>query len=255
MSATGGNRAAWREALRGCFVGHRGFQAAAPENTLKAVGEAGRRGFAMCEVDPGISSDGVWFLMHDRTVDRTTDGSGDLADLPADRIDGLRIEGHPALVASDEVLHPPRFLSVVKEAAYWDMGLNVDGAKFPWDRRLAETLWSMLLEGGIAHRSAISLPGAADRATFARYAPDLPVIWASDVGTVDEDLVIAERRHRHPIMAYRSSRLTDAVMQKCNAADVPVYVWAADDFRDANRWLRAGATFIETDCEFPEGMW
>jgi glycerophosphoryl diester phosphodiesterase len=244
-----------RDGVQRGFVGHRGLQAAGPENTLKAVTEAGRRGFVMCEVDPGISADGVWFLMHDSTVDRTTDGSGRLSALTAERIDALTVVGHGGLVAPEETLHPPRFAAVVQEAAFWGMGLNVDGGKFRWDQHLAETLWMMLLEGGIAHRSAISLPRAADRATFARFAPALPVIWASSVSTVDEDLIAAKKRHRDPIMAYPSSTLSEAVIRRCSAAGVPVYVWAADDFSLANRWLRAGATFIETDCELPGGMW
>jgi glycerophosphoryl diester phosphodiesterase len=237
------------------FVGHRGLQAAAPENTLKAITDAGRHGMVMCEVDPGISSDGVWFLMHDASVDRTTGGTGDLGGLPAALIDALTIRGPAGTTSPDEVLHPPRLVSAVREAAYWGMGLNVDGGKFRWNEELALTLWDVLLNGGIAHLSAISLPFAADRATFAQYVPDLPVIWASSVSTVDQDLRTARENHRYPIMAYESSLLHDAAIAQCNAAGVPVYVWAADSFRDANRWLRAGVTFVETDFELPGGEW
>jgi glycerophosphoryl diester phosphodiesterase len=237
------------------FVGHRGLQAAAPENTLKAIAEAGRHGFVMCEVDPAISSDGVWFLMHDETVDRTTDGTGPLWSLPSGEVERLRIVSEPALMAPDELLHPPRFMSAAQEAGYWGMGLNVDGGKFPWTAPLAEAVWGMLLAAGIADRSAISLPSADDRATFARVVPELAVIWATDVGSVHADIAAARERHRHPILAYRSTTLTEDAIRACNAAAIPVYAWAADTFRDANRWLRAGVTYVETDCELPEGRW
>jgi glycerophosphoryl diester phosphodiesterase len=237
------------------FVGHRGLQAAAPENTTKAIAEAGRHAFVMCEVDPAISSDGTWFLMHDETVDRTTDGSGPLSSLLAGEVERLRIVSDPELMDPDEVLRPPRFMSAAREAGYWGMGLNVDGGKFPWTSRLAEELWTMLLAAGIAHRSAISLPSADDRVTFARVVPELPVIWATEVDSVHEDIAVARDLHRHPILAYRSSTLTEDAIRACNAADVLVYAWAADTFRDANRWLRAGVQYVETDCELPEGRW
>ncbi len=235
------------------FVGHRGLQAAGPENTLKAIAEAGRHGFVMCEVDPAISSDGVWFLMHDQTVDRTTDGRGPLSSLHAAEVDRLRIVSEPALMDPDEVLHPPRFMSAAVEAGSWGMGLNVDGGKFPWSDALAEELWEMLRTAGIADRSAISLPSAEDRVTFARVVPELPVIWATDVGSVHEDIAVARERHRHPILAYRSSTLTEEAIRACNAAGIPVYAWAADTFRDADRWARAGVAYVETDCELPGG--
>jgi glycerophosphoryl diester phosphodiesterase len=237
------------------FVGHRGLQATAPENTLKAIAEAGRRGFAMCEVDPAISSDGTWFLMHDEDVDRTTDGTGPLSALAAEEVDRLRIVGGPDALDPEEVLHPPRFTAVAQEAAYWGMGLNVDGGKFAWNRLLAEGLREMLVAAGIADRSAISLPRAGDRAVFARFVPDLAVIWASDVHSVHADIDVATHVHRRPILAYRSSALSEGVIDACTAAGVPVYVWAADTYHDANRWLRAGVAFVETDCELPGGVW
>jgi glycerophosphoryl diester phosphodiesterase len=237
------------------FVGHRGLQAAAPENTLKAIAEAGRHGFVMCEVDPAISSDGAWFLMHDETVDRTTDGTGPLSSLVAGEVERLRIVSEPALMDPAEVLHPPRFLSAAREAGYWGMGLNVDGGKFPWSPALAVELWEMLCSAGIADRSAISLPSENDRVTFARFVPELAVIWATDVVSVHEDIAVARERHRHPILAYRSSALAEDAIRACNAAGIPVYAWAADTFHDANRWLRAGVQYVETDCELPEGRW
>lgn len=62
-------------------AGHRGGGATAPENTLPAVRAALAHGFDYVEVDLALTSDGEAVLMHDATVDRTTDGTGRLADL------------------------------------------------------------------------------------------------------------------------------------------------------------------------------
>ncbi|MGW1888018.1 glycerophosphodiester phosphodiesterase family protein [Streptomyces sp. NPDC001970] len=70
-------------------IAHRGASSAAPENTMYAQ-EIGRRGGAdFIENDVQLSKDGVPYLMHDNTVDRTTDGTGDITTLTSTQIDGL----------------------------------------------------------------------------------------------------------------------------------------------------------------------
>jgi glycerophosphoryl diester phosphodiesterase len=51
----------------------------APENTLAAMAEGVARGYRMVEFDAKLSADGVPVLMHDETLDRTTDGTGPVA--------------------------------------------------------------------------------------------------------------------------------------------------------------------------------
>ena len=57
-------------------AGHRGDSANYPENTMAAFRAAIAAGVDMIETDVRLSSDGVPVLIHDRTVDRTTDGTG-----------------------------------------------------------------------------------------------------------------------------------------------------------------------------------
>ncbi|WP_299091127.1 glycerophosphodiester phosphodiesterase family protein [uncultured Microbacterium sp.] len=76
-----------RDPGEAAFVaGHRGGTAVAPENTLPAVREALRAGFEFVEVDLALTADGHAVLMHDRTVDRTTDGHGPVAALTLDEV-------------------------------------------------------------------------------------------------------------------------------------------------------------------------
>ncbi len=63
------------------IASHRGGGAAAPENTLPAIAAALAGGFGYVEVAVALTSDGHAVLMHDRKVDRTTNGEGRLADL------------------------------------------------------------------------------------------------------------------------------------------------------------------------------
>ena len=58
------------------WVAHRGAGKLAPENTLAAFKRGAREGYRMFECDVKLSSDGVPFLLHDDTLERTTNGSG-----------------------------------------------------------------------------------------------------------------------------------------------------------------------------------
>ena len=62
-------------------VAHRGFSAVAPENTLVAIRQAIEAGASGCEFDVYAAKDGPVVLMHDATVDRTTNGSGKTTEL------------------------------------------------------------------------------------------------------------------------------------------------------------------------------
>ncbi|MDX2294080.1 MULTISPECIES: glycerophosphodiester phosphodiesterase family protein [Streptomyces] len=68
---------------------HRGASSAAPENTLAAGEVARRAGVEWIENDVRPSRDGVPYVIHDATVDRTTDGTGQVRALTSARIDAL----------------------------------------------------------------------------------------------------------------------------------------------------------------------
>jgi glycerophosphoryl diester phosphodiesterase len=70
-------------------AGHRGDRADAPENTLPAFTAAFAGGLEFVETDVQLTADGVPVLLHDLTVDRTTDGSGAVADLTLEQVQAL----------------------------------------------------------------------------------------------------------------------------------------------------------------------
>ncbi|KAM4025172.1 glycerophosphodiester phosphodiesterase 1 [Anomaloglossus baeobatrachus] len=62
-------------------IAHRGGAHDAPENTLAAISLAAQNDAVAVELDLEFTKDGVPILMHDDTVERTTDGHGKLSDL------------------------------------------------------------------------------------------------------------------------------------------------------------------------------
>ncbi|MEE4355231.1 MAG: glycerophosphodiester phosphodiesterase family protein [Desulfococcaceae bacterium] len=62
------------------LIAHRGYRAAYPENTLSAFRAAVNGGVQMIELDVSLSKDRKLVVMHDETLDRTTDGRGRVCD-------------------------------------------------------------------------------------------------------------------------------------------------------------------------------
>ena len=58
------------------WIAHRGAGKLAPENTLAAFRLGAQYGYRMFECDAKLSRDGIPFLLHDSTLERTTDGAG-----------------------------------------------------------------------------------------------------------------------------------------------------------------------------------
>lgn len=71
------------------IVAHRGGGSLAPENTLAAIDAGARHGHKMIEFDAKLAQDGQIFLLHDDTLDRTSNGWGVAGDLPWAKLEQL----------------------------------------------------------------------------------------------------------------------------------------------------------------------
>jgi glycerophosphoryl diester phosphodiesterase len=80
-AAKGEGRARRMSTLAFFTIGHRGAMGVEPENTLRSFIRADREGLDGIELDLHLSKDDELVVMHDATVDRTTDGTGAIADL------------------------------------------------------------------------------------------------------------------------------------------------------------------------------
>ncbi len=87
------------------LIAHRGGPVYAPENTLAAFRNAIATGSDWLEMDVQMTWDGALVVMHDRTVDRTTDGTGEVRALTLEQIraldagDGERVPTFEEVVA------------------------------------------------------------------------------------------------------------------------------------------------------------
>jgi len=123
-------------------VSHRGAAAIAPENTMSAVMSGVSAGAPFVEIDVRLTADRIFILMHDSTVDRTTDGEGPVRELEWDYIKGLDAGGWFAWAFKGEQVPA---LDTVLEYMKGKPSTLVVEVKDPGDRPgTAEALGSLL---------------------------------------------------------------------------------------------------------------
>lgn len=84
-------------------IGHRGASKTFPENTLAAFRAACDAGADLCELDVQLSRDGAVVVIHDDTVDRTTNGRGAVANLTLAELKALDAGRGERIPTLDEV--------------------------------------------------------------------------------------------------------------------------------------------------------
>lgn len=117
-----------RRSGKPAVIAHRGAAGRAPENTLAGVEAGVTSGARFIEIDVQRSTDGVLVLMHDVTVDRTTDGSGRVSEMSYGAISQLDAGSwYSDSFAGERV---PRLDQVLELLSGWSGTLVVE-AKFP----------------------------------------------------------------------------------------------------------------------------
>lgn len=102
----------WLSGERPLILGHRGASGTMPENTLPAFDQALQAGAVGSEFDVRLSADGVPMVIHDDRVERTTDGTGCVAELMAAELQAFDAGGGAFIPSLDDVFHTfgPRML-------------------------------------------------------------------------------------------------------------------------------------------------
>lgn len=235
------------------FVAHRGMQLKAPPNTVKSIYEAGKNGYAMVEIDPHLTSDGYWVLIHDDTVDSTTDGTGSVSSMTLAQIQALKT--NTVVIDVDEVIRIPTLEEALKECAYWGMGVTIDGSKFTINQANVESILGLLNKYNLTNKSIFMCPLYADRLTVIKYAQSLKVGWVAPITDVDRDIVESANYNNNAVVGYKAGDLTNEVIEKCNKAGVQIYCYLANSVSDAYKWINKGVRFIETDNVIPGGVY
>jgi len=115
------------------WIAHRGAGKLAPENTLAAFRVGAAHGYRAFECDVKLSADGVPFLLHDATLERTTSGRGAAAALAWAELSRLDAGGwHGSTFAGEP---PPSFAAIAAFCRRNDFALNAEIKPSPGQER------------------------------------------------------------------------------------------------------------------------
>ncbi len=135
-------------------VGHRGMAALYPENTMISFEAALDAGVDLIEFDVHMTLDGVLVVCHDCTVDRTTDGEGEIKSMTLAELKRLDagVKKHPRF-AGQRIPTLEETLTLMKNA-YYPVLLNVEMKAY--EPHVIDATVEMLKKFGLAERSVIA---------------------------------------------------------------------------------------------------
>lgn len=221
-------------------IAHRGNSSVAPENTLAAFEAAWRAGAGSIELDVQLTADGEVVVIHDDTLDATTDGVGGLAsaDLPTVRSLDAGAWFSPAFAGQ----RVPTFAEVVDlltRRPGIDLLLEVKGA---WTVEQVRRVTEPVLAAGLADRVVAQSFWPETVAALRVAAPHLRrglLVLEADTGLEDRcrDLGVMAC-NPHGLLLVQDPGLVD----RLHAAGLQVMVWTLDE---PEHWAAAVALGVD----------
>ena len=215
-------------------IGHRGAAGYAAENTLAAIQKGIALGVDFIEIDVRCTADGVLVILHDETVNRTTNGKGRVDRLSLREIKNLNAGNDESIPTLEEVLN------VVKGKAGLMVELKITGVARQAVEAVREAefrepvIYASFLHDELAYVRT-SDPGASLMVLFGRL-PQAPVARAIAYGSSHVGL--------------RHNTATPALVGACHQAGLRVFVYTADALSDIQHARSLGVDGIISN--FPD---
>ena len=228
-------------------MAHRGFDLEGRENSMLAFEAAVRRGVDFLETDVRVTADGVLLAFHDARLDRVTDRSGRVGDLPWSQVSQARIRGAEPIPRLEEVL-----------AAWPKVRVNVDLKEAAAVAPFAATVRRMR---AVERVCVASFSDRRREAAVEALAADGAVAWSPGLRGIAR-VVKAARRGRTggvsralagaacvqvPLRVAGRSLVTARLVRQVHDAGAQVHVWTVDDPRDMHRLLDLGVDALVTN--------
>ncbi|MEQ9811190.1 MAG: glycerophosphodiester phosphodiesterase [Azospirillaceae bacterium] len=229
------------------LIGHRGAMAHAPENTLAGIDMAASLGVTMVEFDAKLTGDNVPVIMHDETVDRTTDGSGAVADM--DHADIARLDAGSWFDPRFKGEPVPRLDDMLRRCRARGLAVNIEIK--PCEGRTEATA-EKVIETALAEWPSDAAPPLISSFRWdallvaAELAPhwprgllidDRPEDWEDWLGPIAPATLNVGWR-----------KLSDGEMADYRATGLPVLVYTVNEADRARRLFAAGARSLITDA-------
>ena len=218
----------WDETL---VIGHRGAASMHPENTPAAFAAGMSSGAVAVECDVHMSQDGVPFVIHDKTLDRTTKGKGAVKDHSARQLQDLGV---------------PTLEQIVLQAK----GKSILVIEIKDGKGVVPAVAKLVRQHGTeAHTIIFSFTGGYVREAK-ELLPTVPAIWlVSKAYTPPEfgELDALRRDYRADGIGFSYKTLTKELADHVRGSKVPLFVWTVPPGDEVARLKALRVNFIITD--------
>ena len=210
-------------------VAHRGATGLEPENTLRSFRRAAQEGADAIELDLRVSHDGSLVIMHDPTVDRTTDGTGPVSGMSLAELQSLNAGLGERIPTFEEAL----------EAT--DLPIHAELKEADTVEPLAKLIWR---QGLMERVTVISF----DLETLLRVRISLPSIPVGLIlfGAPPEGIEQA-RSVDASVVSFEAAHLSTEMIERCREADLDTSAWTVNDPEQMRRMTSLGVDFVATD--------
>ena len=247
---------------------HRGGAALWPENSLYAFRRALALGVAFVELDVHLARDGGMVVIHDRTLDRTTEGTGPVGDRTTEALSRLRLRDPAGALTEERVpmlddvlaLLIPSSVSLLLEvkgpgqSVYYE---RVDARLHPIGGPRYEGLEERVLE-------RIRVSGMSERATVMAFNPDV-ITRVRALAPATRTTLLVGRSHldgpgasvEEALDVAQALGVTDvglehalvdaSVVTATHRRGLVLGVWTVDDGAEIRRYADLGIDIVTTD--------
>jgi glycerophosphoryl diester phosphodiesterase len=240
----------WLRPTRPLVIAHRGHSLEVPENTIEAYRRAIDLGAEMIEVDVNISRDGRLVMMHDATLDRTTNGVGPVSGATLNELAELDAGGWFGKdFASLRIPTVDETVELARDAGIW-MCFEVKGGDPVEAERIANALITLLVARDALGFAAMSGYNHDVLALAKRRAPELvlaPERLPDDIPADAPTAILQARSLDAQIIQNHHRFLTTELVTALHEAHIAVWSWPTTDLAAIESSLAVGADGVMGD--------
>lgn len=247
------------DAPRPWVIAHQGGDGLRPGNTMIAFEHAVELGVDMLEMDMHMTADGVMVILHDTTVDRTTDGSGAVKDMTLAQIKALDAAYH--WPTTDEENHPYRgqgiTIPTLEEIfiAFPDMPMNVEIKQV--EQPVGQPLCQLIRQYGMEDKVLVASFRQPLLDEFREACPEAATSAAEDEVRAFFIMNLLLLNQIYSPGAYYAFQvperrgnlhiLTPRFVRSAQGRNLDVHAWTINERQDMERMINLGVDGIITD--------
>ena len=228
-------------------IAHRGASGHTPENTMAAFQRAVELGASFIETDLHVTRDGCFVAIHDDTVDRTTNGSGEVQEFTLDEL--RRVDAGLWFDRDFMGERVPTLAQILEFSIANDVVFYLE-LKYPAVTGMDHALVAALQKARSMARTIVISFDPATLAPLRRIDPSIMVGLLVEEN--HPDCIQAARDLGARQLCPKFSCVTPALVEQAHRADLKVVTWTVNSAESMRSMIAAGVDGIMTD--FPDRL-